>query len=127
MDLAGDIRQNGQPVQVGPYELWPPLKSQIYDCNGTPAQNWVLNKGETKVVLANTNFCLDATQGFPPDGTKMKIWECYTGLPQQDWYYTGDNRVALTNQGMCLDLTDGVLTNGNRLQVWQCTDGNTNQ
>jgi hypothetical protein len=57
----------------------------------------------------------------------MKIWECYTGLPQQDWYYTGDNRIALTNQGMCLDLTDGVLTNGNRLQVWQCTDGNTNQ
>jgi hypothetical protein len=100
---------------------------QIYDCNGTPAQNWVLNNGETRVVLANTNFCLDATRGFPPDGTKMKIWECYTGLPQQDWYYTGDNRIALTNQGMCLDLTDGVLTNGNRLQVWQCTDGNTNQ
>ncbi|RSH83651.1 hypothetical protein EHS25_005555 [Saitozyma podzolica] len=82
LDLLGDIRQNGQPVQ-------------IYDCNGTPAQNWILNRGETKVMLAGTNFCLDATQGYPPDGTKMKIWTCYDGLPQQDWWWTDDNRIAL--------------------------------
>jgi hypothetical protein len=57
----------------------------------------------------------------------MKIWTCYDGLPQQDWWWTGDNRIALTNQGMCLDLTDGNLSDGNQLQVWQCNTGNTNQ
>ena len=31
-----------------------------YDCNGTPAQNWVFAKGSTKVQLSGTNFCLDA-------------------------------------------------------------------
>ena len=31
-----------------------------YDCNGTGAQNWVLNAGQTAVQLAGTNFCLDA-------------------------------------------------------------------
>ena len=31
-----------------------------YDCNGTPAQNFVLNKGSTKVQVSGTGFCLDA-------------------------------------------------------------------
>jgi hypothetical protein len=31
-----------------------------YDCNGTPAQNWLFTRGSTKVQLAGTNFCLDA-------------------------------------------------------------------
>ena len=31
-----------------------------YDCNGTGAQQWVLNRGSTAVRLANTNLCLDA-------------------------------------------------------------------
>ena len=31
-----------------------------YDCNGTPAQNWWIVNGSTKVKLAGTNFCLDA-------------------------------------------------------------------
>ena len=31
-----------------------------YDCNGTPAQNWDLVKGSTKVQLDGTDFCLDA-------------------------------------------------------------------
>ncbi|RSH95557.1 hypothetical protein EHS25_000649 [Saitozyma podzolica] len=83
-------------------------------------------RGQTKFVLAGTNFCLDATQQNPPNGIKMKIWECFVDLPQQDWFYTDDNRIALTNQGECLDLTNGNLTNFNPLQVWACTTGNTN-
>lgn len=31
-----------------------------YDCNGTGAQKWVLNRGNGKVQVAGTNFCLDA-------------------------------------------------------------------
>lgn len=36
------------------------LQSDSYDCNGTPAQQWVLNKGNTKIQVNGTNFCLDA-------------------------------------------------------------------
>ncbi|RSH80060.1 hypothetical protein EHS25_007329 [Saitozyma podzolica] len=112
VDLLGNTRQNGQP---------------IFDCNNSTAQNWNIMRGQTKFVLAGTNFCLDATQQNPPNGIKMKIWECFVDLPQQDWFYTDDNRIALTNQGECLDLTNGNLTNFNPLQVWACTTGNTNQ
>jgi len=31
-----------------------------YDCNGTPAQKWIIQSGSTKVQLAGTNYCLDA-------------------------------------------------------------------
>ncbi|KAF7773527.1 CAZyme family CBM13 [Agaricus bisporus var. burnettii] len=113
LDVQGDIIENGTPVQ-------------IYDCNGTPAQNWIIVPGEGHVQLAATNHCLDAG-ATPVDGTKMKIWECFDNLPAQDWFYTDDHRISLTNQGSCLDLTEGNLTNGNAVQVWKCTDFNANQ
>jgi len=113
LDVRGAVFENGTPVQ-------------LYDCNGTRAQDWLLQRGSTKIRLAGTNFCLDAGS-TPGNGVGMKIWECYDGLPAQQWYYTDDNRIALEGKGQCLDLPNGVLTNGNQVQTWQCTDGNTNQ
>ena len=90
-----------------------------YDCNGTGAQNWVINSGTTALQVSGTNYCLDAgsgewllrpTRAHPilthshsgpySSGTKMKIWQCYSGITAQTWFYTGDNRIALQNQGM---------------------------
>ncbi|TFK37401.1 G-X-X-X-Q-X-W domain-containing protein [Crucibulum laeve] len=113
LDVRGAVFANGTPVQ-------------IYDCNNTPAQRWFVNRGSTKVQLANTNFCLDAGSS-PADGAGMKIWQCYDGLAAQQWFYTDDNRIALQNQGQCLDLPSGDQTNGRQVQTWQCTDFNTNQ
>ncbi|KAJ3525566.1 hypothetical protein NM688_g8384 [Phlebia brevispora] len=113
LDVEGANYQNGTPVD-------------IYDCNGTGAQNWVINSGTTAVQVAGTNYCLDAGSN-PGDGTQMKIWECYSGLMQQTWYYTGDNRISLQGQGQCLDLTNGNSNDGNVMQIWECTNGNTNQ
>lgn len=88
-----------------------------YDCNSTQSQQWVINRGSTKVQLAGTNFCLDGdscqwpdsqpvrcilTTCFidPVDGTRLKIWHCYDNLQAQKWYYTNDNRIALEDQGI---------------------------
>lgn len=101
-------------------------KIRSYDCNGTGAQKWVINRGNGQVKVAGTNFCLDAGSS-PADGTKMKIWQCYDGLAAQQWYWTGDNRIALTNQGFCLDNTGGSTSNGNPVQIWSCGTGNNNQ
>ncbi|KAJ3495266.1 hypothetical protein NLJ89_g10653 [Agrocybe chaxingu] len=85
MDVRGAIYTNGTPVQ-------------IYDCNGTGAQKWVLNRGSTKVRLAGTNFCLDAGSA-PANGVGMKIWECFDNLPAQQWFFTTDDRIALEGRG----------------------------
>jgi len=111
--VRGAVFANGTPIQ-------------IFDCNGSPAQDWLITPGEGSVVLANTGFCLDAGSA-PANGVGTKIWQCFSGLPAQDWFYTADQRIALTNQGFCLDLTGGTLANGNQVQTWQCTDFDANQ
>ncbi|KAF8999265.1 hypothetical protein BDQ17DRAFT_1427883 [Cyathus striatus] len=42
------------------YLLTVPRSKCGYDCNGTPAQNWEIQRESTKVRLAGTQFCLDA-------------------------------------------------------------------
>ncbi|KAL1407805.1 hypothetical protein Q8F55_007240 [Vanrija albida] len=113
IDVAGANYANGTPVQ-------------LYQCNGTGAQKFAIQRGDGKFQVAGTNFCVDAGVN-PGNGSKLHLWQCYQGLPQQQWYWTADNRIALTGQGLCLDLPSGSLTNGNQLQVWQCVTGNTNQ
>ncbi|EAU82201.2 G-X-X-X-Q-X-W domain-containing protein [Coprinopsis cinerea okayama7 len=85
LDVRGAVFSNGTPVQ-------------IYDCNGTAAQNWILNRGATSIRLNGTNFCLDAGSN-PANGVGMKIWQCYDNLPAQQWFYRDDNRITLQNQG----------------------------
>ncbi|KAF8198504.1 G-X-X-X-Q-X-W domain-containing protein [Pholiota molesta] len=85
IDVRGAVLANGTPVQ-------------IYDCNGTPAQNWLFTRGSTKVQLAGTNFCLDAGSS-PANGIGLKIWQCFDNLPAQQWFYTDDDRIALDGQG----------------------------
>lgn len=116
VDVRGNVQANGTPVQ-------------IYDCNGTGAQRWVFNRGDTKFRLANTNFCLDAGSN-PASGVGMKIWQCIDNLPAQKWIYGAvDNRIVMfpPDPSQCLDLPNGNTANGNQLQTWQCTGANPNQ
>ncbi|TEB19586.1 hypothetical protein FA13DRAFT_1758099 [Coprinellus micaceus] len=113
IDVRGNVQENGTPVQ-------------IYDCNGSAAQKWVITNGGTKVRLAGTNFCLDAGS-TPGDGVQMKIWQCYDNLAAQQWFFTGDNRIALEGSGLCLDLPSGNEANSQVLQTWTCGDFNNNQ
>ncbi|KAL0945339.1 hypothetical protein HGRIS_000837 [Hohenbuehelia grisea] len=112
LDVNSNFRFNGARVQ-------------IYDCNGSGAQDWVLNFGNTKVQLAGSDYCLDA--GNPSDGAHMKLWSCEDDQPNQSWYYTYDYRLAVTGTGQCLDLKGGHYFNRNRVQTWKCTSFNTNQ
>ncbi|KIK01011.1 carbohydrate-binding module family 13 protein [Laccaria amethystina LaAM-08-1] len=114
LDVRGGIFQNGTAVQ-------------IYDCNETAAQKWIIGRGATTpVLLAGTGFCLDAGK-TPASGVGLKIWQCFAGLPAQTWIYTLAGSIVLNGTNQCVDLTDGLTDNGNRLQTYQCADGNVNQ
>jgi len=116
LDVRGAVFANGTPVQ-------------IYDCNGTKAQRWIVSRGNTKVRLAGTNFCLDSGT-HPADGAQLKIWQCYDNLAAQQWYYADDNRLELEvdNQDFCVDLENGVTTNSHKVQTWTCAcSDNKNQ
>lgn len=114
VDVRGNNLQNGTPVQ-------------IYDCNGTGAQRWILNSvGSTKLRVAGSNFCLDAGSN-PGNGVQLKLWQCYDNLPAQAWIATQDTRIVLAGTALCIDLPSGNTANGQVLQTWTCGDGNTNQ
>ncbi|KAF6747303.1 G-X-X-X-Q-X-W domain-containing protein [Ephemerocybe angulata] len=113
LDVQGGVLANGTPVQ-------------IYECNGTTAQKWVIKRGGQQIKLSGTDYCLDAGSN-PASGVKMKIWQCLSNVAAQQWTYTSDDTIILTGTGQCLDLTDGNLANGNRVQTWACQSANDNQ
>ncbi|TXT15792.1 hypothetical protein VHUM_00295 [Vanrija humicola] len=104
---------NGTPVNIA-------------TCNGSARQRFDITPGSTAIKVTGSNFCLDAGSA-PASGTRMKIWQCYAGLPAQSWTFTPGGPIALQVAGQCLDLTDGSLADGNTVQTWQCFANNDNQ
>jgi len=103
----------------------------IFDCNGSNTQKWQWNGDAlTSINPADgSQWCLDAGVNSQwANGVKMKIWQCFSGLPQQTWTpVTTSGTIKLTTANFCLDLTNGITTNQNILQIWTCGGGNPNQ
>ncbi|KAL0950037.1 hypothetical protein HGRIS_010045 [Hohenbuehelia grisea] len=110
----------------GPAANGTPVVLRACDVDPIPAQHWKINFGDTKVQLADSNFCLDAGL-TPANGVQLKIWECYDGLAAQAWHYTDDFRISLKDQGYCVDLQGGIAVDNHKVQSWQCRDENPNQ
>ncbi|KAH6890196.1 carbohydrate-binding module family 13 protein [Coprinopsis sp. MPI-PUGE-AT-0042] len=118
LDVRGGVFENGTPVQ-------------IYDCNGTPAQQWESMNldtgfGRSFIRLAGQNFCLDAgSNPYFSKGVKLKIWECYD-LLQQNWLYSQNSgKISLRGvsdgfSDFCIDVPDGRFENSNQVQMWEC-------
>ncbi|WP_427919808.1 ricin-type beta-trefoil lectin domain protein [Streptomyces sp. cg40] len=110
LDVAGASTTNGTAVQ-------------LYDCNGSTAQQWTVGTDGTVRALGK---CLDVTSASTADGAKVQLYDC-NGTAAQQWSYnsaTGD--VVNTAANKCLDVTGNSSTNGTRAQIWTCT-GAANQ
>jgi len=103
----------------------------IFDCNGSNTQKWQWNGNAMTSInpVDSSQWCLDAGVNTQwANGVKMKIWQCFSGLPQQTWTpVTTSGTIKLTTANFCLDLTNGITTNQNILQIWTCGPGNPNQ
>ncbi|MEU4094814.1 ricin-type beta-trefoil lectin domain protein [Streptomyces sp. NPDC026673] len=94
---------------------------QLYDCNGTAAQNWAVSPDGTLRALGK---CMDVQGGATANGSKVQIYTC-NGSGAQKWQKSG--KLLINPQsGRCLDATDHSSANLTRLQVWDCT-GTPNQ
>jgi glucosylceramidase len=108
VDLAGAASANGTAVQ-------------LYDCNGTSAQQWTVSTDGTLQALGK---CMDLTSAGTANGTQVQLYDC-NGTNAQKWTYTSGTLVNPAS-GRCLDATGASSVNGTRLQIWDCT-GATNQ
>jgi glucosylceramidase len=108
VDVAGGSSTNGTAVQ-------------LYDCNGTAAQQWTVAADGTIRALGK---CMDTTSAGTANGTQIQLYDC-NGTGAQQWQRSG---TALVNpaSGRCLDATGPSSANGTRLQIWDCT-GAANQ
>ncbi|WP_440081382.1 ricin-type beta-trefoil lectin domain protein [Streptosporangium sp. LJ11] len=110
VDVAAASTANGTPIQ-------------LYDCNGTTAQQWTLGTDGTVRALGK---CLDVTAASTADGAQIQLYDC-NGTTAQRWTYNAATR-DLVNPAAnkCLDATGQSSANGTRLQIWTCT-GTANQ
>jgi hypothetical protein len=109
VDVAGANTANGTAVQ-------------LYDCNGTGAQQWTVGTDGTVRALGK---CMDVTAAGTADGTKVQLYDC-NGTSAQQWTAGANNTLRNPNAGRCLDATGDSSANGTRLQIWDCT-GTANQ
>ncbi|THA79319.1 chitinase [Streptomyces sp. A0642] len=109
VDVAGANTANGTPVQ-------------LYDCNGTNAQQWDVGSDGSVKALGK---CLDVTSAGTANGTAVQLWEC-NGSAAQRWTVTAAHDIVNPQADKCLDVTGNSSANGTRLQIWTCT-GAANQ
>ncbi len=106
VDVAGANSANGTAVQ-------------LYDCNGTAAQNWnVVGNGQIQAL----GKCLDAAGAGTANGTLIQLWDC-NGTGAQNWTVSGANDIVNVAANRCLDVSGNNSANGTRLQLWDCSGG----
>ncbi|WP_405659323.1 lectin [Streptomyces sp. NBC_01166] len=109
VDVAAGSAANGTAVQ-------------LYDCNGTAAQQWTVGGDGTIRALGK---CLDVASGGTADGTQVQLWDC-NGSAAQQWATPAARDIVNPQADKCLDVSGGSSANGSRLQIWTCT-GAANQ
>jgi len=109
VDVSGANTANGTAVQ-----LW--------DCNGTGAQQWTVGTDGTIRALGK---CLDVSGAGTANGTVVQLWDC-NGTGAQQWTVTAAHDIVNPNANKCLDATGSGTANGTRLQIWTCS-GTANQ
>ncbi|WP_330461575.1 ThuA domain-containing protein [Streptomyces sp. NBC_00820] len=109
VDVAGASSANGTAVQ-------------LYDCNGTGAQNWTVAGDGSLRALGK---CMDISSGGTANGAAVQLYDC-NGTGAQRWQPGTAGSLVNPQSGKCLDATGPSSANGTRLQIWSCT-GAANQ
>jgi hypothetical protein len=89
---------------------------QLYDCNGSNAQQWTVGSDGSLQALGK---CLDVTSAGTANGTTIQLWDC-NGSNAQNWTANAAKNLVNTGSGKCLDATGNASANGTRLQIWTC-------
>nr|WP_277441016.1 RICIN domain-containing protein [Streptomyces sp. SPB162] len=89
----------------------------LWDCNGSPAQQWTVANGAVRAA----GLCLDVIGGATANGSLVNLWTC-NGAGNQQWT-VGNGTLVNPASGRCLDIPGFATTNGTRLEIWDCNNG----
>ena len=115
---TGQITGNGSKcVDVNGSNTADGTHVQLYTCNGTGAQKWTWNTGDSTVRALGK--CMDISGGGTANGTKVQLWTC-NGTGAQVWQSRSDGSLFNPQSGRCLDDPAQNTTNGTQLQIYDC-------
>jgi hypothetical protein len=100
-------------------------KVQLWDCNRSAQQNWILY-GDGTIRSSKNGKCLDADLNtIGSNGTKVQLWDC-NGKLQQKWSISGGttsatHRIVSQYTYRCVDADLNTIGgNGTKVQLWDC-------
>ncbi|MFI1968308.1 hypothetical protein BLA24_13245 [Streptomyces cinnamoneus] len=100
LDVKGGKAANGTQIQ-------------LYTCNGSAAQSWILEKDGTFRALGK---CLDNARNAGTDGSKIDLYDC-NGKPSQRWSVNAKGQIVHVASGKVLDVTGGSTADGTKIQL----------
>lgn len=89
---------------------------QIWNCNGSSAQQWTVAAGNTLQALGK---CLDVDNSGTADGTTVDLYDC-NSTSAQVWQPQSNGSLLNPNSGKCLDDPNSSTSEGTQLQIWDC-------
>ena len=92
---------------------------QVYDCNGTAAQQWTIGSDGTVRALGK---CMDAAAAGTANGTAIQLYTC-NGTGAQRFSLNAAGDLVNLNANRCVDVAGHGTANGSQLQLWDCTGG----
>ncbi|WP_367129610.1 ricin-type beta-trefoil lectin domain protein [Saccharothrix sp. HUAS TT1] len=91
---------------------------QLWDCNGTAAQNWTWPGDGTVRAFG---LCMDVAWGSRDNGAAIQLARC-SGNPAQQFVLSGAGDLVNPQANKCVDVTSWGGT-GTPLQQWECLGG----
>ncbi|UVS78625.1 ricin-type beta-trefoil lectin domain protein [Actinokineospora sp. UTMC 2448] len=91
---------------------------QIWDCNGTAAQNWTFPGDGTVRAFG---LCMDVAWGSRDNGAAIQLARC-SGNPAQQFVLSAAGDLVNPQANKCVDVTAWG-GSGTPLQQWECTGG----
>ncbi|MGC4982094.1 lectin [Streptomyces sp. DT193] len=89
---------------------------QIWTCNNTYAQDWIVAGDGTVRTLGK---CLDVDHSGTTNGTLIQLWTC-NGTGAQQWTAGANGSLINPQSKLCLDDPGSTTTTGTQLQLYTC-------
>nr|WP_184847096.1 ricin-type beta-trefoil lectin domain protein [Allocatelliglobosispora scoriae] len=112
------IGWQGKCIDVPNSNGVPGQRLQLWDCNGTNAQNWTWPGDGT---IRAFGLCMDVAWGSTANGAAIQLASC-SGNPAQQFVLSGAGDLVNPQANKCVDVT-GWGGTGTPLSQWECTGG----
>jgi beta-glucanase (GH16 family) len=110
---------NGRCIDIPAANPVDGARLQMYDCNGTAAQQWTANGDGTMRAMGK---CMDPAGGALTNGTPIQLVTC-NGNPVQRFTLSAAGDLVNVSANRCVDIKDINPNNGAQLQLWDCGGG----